>query len=315
MKNRSGKTVGFAAGAMLVAGLSFWLNLERLTRSAELSETKRANEWAEIAEKIRQTEQRVSLAEHRLSEAEQALAKLESNGTRMAKVAEKAPIMSQSQWMADKPALQVLELERQRAALRQEYGDYFREQGWSSGKIEQFVAIEVNHIERDMDLRDVARSNDTAVKTTVATLQKQAEAEHEAARIELLGREGDRQLREYLDRSVRLQNMLVRGLAGAAALQGAPLTARQGDELERAAVESAPPEARADMKRMLSTIDWAAFEERARRVLSPAQWEIFMTQAPPIGFTSRVGLQLDAAIERALQADAKNDSTPIVPSR
>ena len=104
-------------------------------------------------------------------------------------------------------------------------------------------------------------------------------------------------------RTLPLHNILVRGLAGAAALEGIPLTAHQGVQLLQAAIGVSGRTDGAKGEQMVQAIDWAALDALARHILSPAQFALFTTVAPPSGFSSRWKYQVDAEVLRALQAE------------
>jgi hypothetical protein len=153
-----------------------------------------------------------------------------------------------------------------------------------------------------MDLKSAARVQDDAGKQTVAALQKQATVDYDTALAGLLGDDRYRKLQDY-ERTIPLRNVVVNGLAGAAALEGIPLTDQQGEQLMRAFITSGGADVRGKAQD-LTGIDWAAVEEQARLILSPEQFALFQNTAPATSFSSRWRAQLNAAIRRAQEADA-----------
>ena len=307
MKIRPRNTFIFASGIVLIAGVVFWFNTARL-RTADQPQAPKLPADDTTAKEMQQAERRLAAAERMRIDAEAALEKLGPAASDVKKVS--APVMSQSAMIADQPALQVLELKRQRAAMFQEYGDFFRERGLSREQIEKFMEIEMGYIERTMDLRDIERTKDDAGKLTVATLLRDAKRDYEAARAQVLGEQREREFRIYSETTAPLQNFFVRGLAGAAALEGIPLTVEQGDGLLKAALEAVPVDGSgASIGAKLQRLDWALFEREARQILSPAQFKFFSEQTPPSGFQSRTSMELQAAIKRAQQAEAATAQT------
>lgn len=311
MSLRSKIGLGMVVAGILIGAASFWLNTARLERNHR--ESIRLAAADETTREIRRAEQRVMAAEQKRVQAEDALNQLAEAASSQTKPAVR-PVTSQSERLDDQPAQQVLELKRLRAAYQEEYGDFFRQSAFSPEQITRFLDLYVGFDERMMDLRAIARTRDKSGQEALEKLMQTTREDFEAKRASLLGVEMDRQFQVYSRVTVPLENVLVRGLAGAAALEGVPLTAAQGDRLLEAAFVSMPTGAAGNVTTGLKAMDWPAFEERAREILSPAQFRIFSTQAPMSGFQSRTSYELESAIARGLQADAKSGSTPAGPA-
>jgi hypothetical protein len=141
-------------------------------------------------------------------------------------------------------------------------------------------------------------------------LEAQLKTSHDAALVELLGPDRFRQLQEF-EQSIPAYNVIVRGLAGAAALEGVPLRPEQGEALLAAAVDaSAGTASRGEID--LSALDWAALEARARYILTQDQFALFKNVEAPSGFQGRWKHELDGAVRRAL-AKERGGGSPTSP--
>lgn len=295
------------SGASLVLVIVAWFVAARVRRATEADfATLKARRQALIAGSQHE-EQRAVAAERRYAELEEALA-----GVRTGESGANASAVPQSpsgqprtmyDLISGDPMLEVLELRRQRAGVHQDYGEFFLASGLAPAQVEKFLEIRVRWAERGMDLDAAARIQDEAGKQTVASLKQKAEEDYYAAQAALLGPELYRSLLDY-ERTIPLRNILVRGLAGAAAVEGMPLTDRQGDQLLQAAMSTAQTEVNTKSYELIGTIDWDAFDAQARQILTPEQFTLFTTLAPPSGFSSRWKYKLETAVRRAQERDA-----------
>lgn len=306
----------FLIGAAILIGASvLWYNhAVRARWSAEV-------ELAETAAKRRLLAARLEVEQRRLTEAAGTAAGLTNTLTqiRAAKLSTSGgvqpearttglptPRTSQAEIVANDPSLQLLELKRLRAIYQDEYREFFEMLGLSPEQIEKFITNKIELSETGMDLRSVRRTQDETGIRAIEALELQAGDKFRAAQVSLLGSDGFTQLREF-DRTLPLRNIVVRGLAGAAALQGIPLTPQQGDQLFQAALNFVGPDSSAVKGDALARkVDWAAFETHAQSILSPQQFALFRSMAPPAGFKSRWEYELDAAVQRTLEAGAKS---------
>jgi hypothetical protein len=300
----------FLTIACLVAGKA-----ARQRHAAEASVAARLARRAALTAEIERMKSRSVAAEKVRSELAQNLEILRPRSpagaaTSDTPVGKPAQPRTMSEIIANDPKAEVLMLRWQRSVVLLEYGPFFRAQAMSPEQIKKFQDNWVKRTEQNIDLAAAARAQDEAGRQTVNQLQAQAKADYEASQIELLGAEGWRQLQEY-DRTVVVRNIVVFGFAGAAALEGTPLTAQQGDQLWRAALTSASQDPKISGEQLVVTIDWEKLDTQARQILSPAQFAVFTTTAYPSGFSPRGKYQLDAVIRRALQADAANSAPPV----
>jgi hypothetical protein len=208
------------------------------------------------------------------------------------------------------PKMETLMLRRQRAVVLLEYAPLFRALKLSPEQIKKFQDNCVKREESFIDLRAASRAQDDLGKQMAAKLQEQANADYEAAQLEVLSADGYRQMQEFF-RVEPLRNVLIRGLAGAAALEGVPLTEQQGEQLLQAALNAASQDANVTGEKLLTMVDWDALDVQARQILSPAQFTLFTTAAHLSGFQARWKYQTDAVIQRALQSEAASPTNTV----
>jgi hypothetical protein len=301
------------AFAIAVGAFGEWRSTVSRTRSAAESLAQVSEEHSALRASIARAKERLLTAARMHADAERALAA--RTGTRPAKPAPSSksttPTLAQktlTDLIANEPDVEVLLLKWNREAVLLEAGPFFRRHGFSTEQIRRYQDNYVAHAERDLDLRAAARAKDPTAEETFAALKAQSKADYEAAQQEVLGPVLYREMENYMDR-VPVDNLLVRKLAAAAALEGTPWSAEQGAQVLQAAVDAG-----ANQKTLWEEpggkIDWEAFEERARQILAPDQFELFQKSSPPSGFTSRWQLQLQDAVFRALQSDAATPAQP-----
>lgn len=313
MRLRSPLSIAYAA--LLIVALLVWIRSARLLHRSESLVAILAQQRAGLKAEVERLEGRVANANRAQADLRQALA---SAGTvkppsfMPAAAPTNAPVQrpqTMSELVASDPKLEVLYLNRQRAVVMVEYGDFFRARGLSPEQIDKFTDNYVKHIERTMDLGAAARGQDAAGQQTVTSLQQQERANYELAQSAVLGADGYQQMEEYL-RTLPLQNIVMKGFAGAAALAGISLTAQQGEQLFQAAIDASGRDPKLGGEQLARVIDWDALDARARQILSPEQFALFTTVAPPSGFQSRWKYRLDAAILQAQQADSAKTAAP-----
>lgn len=193
------------------------------------------------------------------------------------------------------PQLQTLWLRSGRGSVMHEYGPFFSAVQLTPGQIERFQAALLKRQELLMDLAAVGQAQGAESRGAVETLRAQANAEFDREVGDALGADGYSRFKEY-ERVVRLRPMVER-IAGAATVAGEPLTAAQAEQLT-ALVAKATPGYVAGGRADLANVDWNAADAEAQRILSPAQIALFKHGL-------RVELQLDAALARAQQQEAK----------
>lgn len=295
------------SSASLVLVIVAWFVAAQARRAAEADFAVLKGRRHALIVGLQREEHRAVAAERRCAELEKALAGARAgDGGANASAAQQSPPgrpRTMYDLISGDPRLEALELRRQRASVHQDYGEFFLARGLAPAQVEKFAENWVKWTERGMDLNAVARVQDEAGKQTVAALQQKAKEDYDAAQAALLGPDLYRQLLDY-ERTIPMRNIVVRGLAGAAAMEGVPLTAGQGDQLLQAAMSAARAEAGAKPYDLIATVDWDAFDAQARQILTPEQFTLFSTLAPPSGFSSHWKYKLDAAVRRAQERDA-----------
>lgn len=295
------RTRGFlVVGALVLAAAAFvgWWRLVQSRRAAAATTVELQAKGRALAADLKRETDRALAAERLIAAGGATGAKAAPSPANPAP----RPPTSQMEIVASSPKLQVLELKRLRAAYRSDYRDLFQAEGLTAAQIERFVDNLVKEAERIMDLRAVANSQDEGGKQTAAALEKKVREDYEAAQRELLGAERYARMNDLYLRTVPIRNIMIAGLAGAAALEGVPLTGEQGDRLIQAALAS-PRADSGNAKDPVSRIDWEAMDARAREILTPAQYEIFTKAAPYSGFTNRFAMKARELTDRAYAAD------------
>ena len=280
--------------------LVVWQNALRSGRETEALLAALVAQRTVLAADVQRAEARLAAAER--TRAALAASWLGPSAARVTPAPAPAPVRTMSELIANDPTLEVYELRRQRAAVGQDYGYFFQKLGLSPEQIARFTDNQLKYVERWTDLSAVARAQDAAGRQTVVTLQARSKEEHEAAQVALLGAEAFGQLQEH-ERTTPVRNVIVRGLAGVAALEGIPVTPEQGDRLFLAALAASGSDAKAKGEQIVAMINWSALDAQAQQILTPAQFALFKKVAPPSGFSSRWKFELDAAIRRAKAAD------------
>jgi hypothetical protein len=276
-----------------------WMRSRELRRGTEEGLRTLAASRAQLEIDIRRAEERLANAREmpRPSRGEAAPPK-------PAVSAKPAPAPASSASVIERPPeIQVLMLQSGRNQAMLNYDDLFRQLGASEAQSTKFGDNFAAWQEREMDLTAVMRQQDEAGKRTTAELQRQARVEYEQAQLRSLGEEGYRRLQEY-DRTIEVRSTLIRGFAGGAAIAGIPLTAEQSERLVAAGIESAPNGATLPAESLLPAIDWEVFDAKARAILTPAQFQYFMTETPNAGYFPHWKFRLDAAVAKARQAEA-----------
>jgi hypothetical protein len=290
---------------LIAAGVVWWKTMQsRLQAEAALATV--MAQRTTLQSEVRATRDRIATAERNRADQARALAALPPAKSKTADAAAKTPVQPRTitEIISNSPKTEMLMLRWQREVVTLEYGPFFRLHGITAEQIRRFQDNWVKRVEQDIDLRAVARLENGPGEKETAALQQQSKDASEAAQAEVLGPDGYRELQEYV-RTVVARNVVVLGLAGAAALEGISLAAQQGHQLWQAAIETTGPGgATAQGGRLVDAIDWDTLDTRARQILTPAQYALFNTSSAPSGFQSRWKYQLDAMARRAQEADA-----------
>lgn len=251
-------------------------------------------------------------AQARLAQAQPAVPAAPPRPTAPAAPAKPAepPARSMYEVIAHHPRLQLLELERQRAATNQTYTRLYQQLKLSPQEIEAIRRIEQQRAEAWLDLSSIEKTQGAETKPATDTLKAKVMSDRAAALAELFGPERFRQIQEF-EASIGVFNVVVYGLAGVAALEGAPLTPEQGQRLLAATVAAGAPAVLGDTAGVdRKSIDWPALDAAAQTILTPAQFALFKNVEVPSGFQGRSRYELDAAIDRALAAERSAKPSP-----
>jgi len=299
------------AGLILVG---FWFSATRARRANERAIVAIESERTSLAASLLTLHARVESAEKAQRPVADAATRRTAESAAAGKKTDAPRIRTMSEIIADSPALELLELERQRAATNQEYDRLFRRLKLTPEQVAAFRELRVRLAETWMDLKAAARTQGIEAEKTTADLQAKATAEHETALVALLGPEGFRQFQEFSS-AIPVHNVVVRGLAGAAALEGVPLSPGQSESLLAATMAaSRAADSRGEVD--LRALDWDALDTEAQRILTPAQFDLFKNVEPPSGFQGHLKHKLDAAIQHAVDADrATAKAAPAEPGR
>jgi hypothetical protein len=301
------------AGVLLL-GVS-WVGWKaaQSTRRAEAALATLKAEHLDLLVEVERAELDLRNADLKRAETFHALEAVRSPKSEPAKPAEKKanvpgrPLRTITDLIAHDPKAEVAMIARQKAMVLRAHGSFFHAHRLSAEQIRRFEEIQARQWEQYMDIRALARLENAPGEQEIAALQQQASDVQEAAQAELLGEPLYRAFKEH-ERTEGVQNIVVFGFAGAAAVDGIPITAQQGEQLLQAAVEAAGPDPTLAHEQLIKKIDWAALDEKAQKILTPPQFTLFKNSAPYTGFSSRWKYELDTAVRRAYEAEG--GSTP-----
>lgn len=291
------------AGLLLVAGVAWWYQTAAY-REMERELAGLASRREVIAREARAATARVAAAARLLASLPTPASEAPRVATPAVTPAPKAPTArTLTEIIASDPTAEVLMLRWQREISALEFGPFFRAQGVTPEQVRRFQDIWVKHTEQVIDLNAAGRLPG-ADPVAIKALREQANVMADTALTALFGAEGYRAFREFQSQ-LPLRNTVVYGFAGAAALEGVPITAEQGQRLFQAAVAvlSAPNAGGQSAGSAIERIDWDRLDAAARQILTPAQYTLFTTQAAPTGFSSRWKSQFEGAVRRAHAAD------------
>lgn len=194
----------------------------------------------------------------------------------------------------DAPDVQAYYLEHKRAQLAATYGPLFRTLGLSAEAVSKFQDNSIRREAARMDLENVLGTQGEESATAVEKLRVAADSNYNDAQRALLGEAGFAQLQAY--EGVAWWRSNVSAMAGVAAVEHVPLSAAQADALVEAFHGSNSPQ---------RGIDWAAFDARARAILTPEQFEVVHTMDPG---PTRAGLlqsRLYDSVEKSKREEEK----------
>lgn len=210
------------------------------------------------------------------------------------------------QRMQDDPNLQNLQLAARRGQLAIIYGRLYRLLALTPAQISQFEDNLLRRDERRTDLYTTAHAKGIPMNdSSLSKLSGDVERDYQDAQRALLGESGLKQLNDY----ERLSGVreIVSGLAGAAAIGGAPLDTAQAERLVTALADSATRYPNSDWPN-LGQIDWTRVHTQMAAFLTPEQLALVETTEPrgPRGMGGRFLPALHAAIDAGRADDAKH---------
>lgn len=201
-------------------------------------------------------------------------------------------------FLARHPELQQAAIDYHHSAMREMFGAFYRQRGFTEAQIEVF---ENNMMAGAGVFRMITDSDGQRIPISTPTFGDQAKrAEEERALTELLGSDGVTALRQYLQQAPGRK--LTAQLAGALSFTAAPLSADQAERLT--AVVS---EVSAAGTPVNGRYNWNAIVARAQEILSPAQRDALLALQARDEF--------ETALSRAMQRKAPPQSTTASGSR
>jgi hypothetical protein len=217
-----------------------------------------------------------------------------------------AQMQQKIQELRNDPKEQIRRLVARRLALATIYGPLFRSLCLSSAQSEKFLDATLKGEEQQMDLSAVMRSQGLSEDDPmVAKLQRESDAELQAAQRELLGEAGYRQAQDY-GRTYVVRE-LVSGLAGAAAVAGTPITVQQAEQMTQLLANSSG-HYRNGGPADVAEIEWDKIDTLARPILSESQLTLFKTVEPP--GTAYFRKRFDQVFNQATKAEAAGTAVP-----
>jgi hypothetical protein len=201
------------------------------------------------------------------------------------------------EWLED-PKVQVLDLARQRAELGRSYGLFFRTQHLTTDQIEKVCDLIIQSRAHLRDLSEINRTQGIAFDDPAMKAQRASdEAETRAGLTGVLGEAGYRQMKDYA-RALEIRTF-VGQLAGAAAVEGTPLTLEQADALAQA-IASTTPTYSLGGEALITKVDWSKADGQAAQILSPAQLKLLHGGSPAVS-PRRQSSMLSRAVLNALR--------------
>lgn len=190
-----------------------------------------------------------------------------------------APLLSQQIAAAlDDPSIEKLRLSSRYAEIAQRYRAFFEKQRLTTAQSEQCVLALLERDEQLDDLRAIVGSRE--LDTNDPSVVRLSHSIAEDFRREMIRVVGNGIYTEFVryERTEPVRQM-VDALAGDLALQGAPLSATQSDQLTQMLADASPPYQRGGTADPNEVI-WPVVVPAAAQVLTPPQLEAFRNSAP-----------------------------------
>jgi len=208
------------------------------------------------------------------------------------------------------PKLQMLYLAAARFNQAMTFGPLFVALKLSPAQQEHFMDIAMAREQTNTDLLAVRRAQGlSADDPAVAALRQEAADEAKSAQLALLGPAGYQQVLEY-GRTLPVRFM-VGQFAGAAAVEGSPLSLQQAEQMTQALAAASSAYRSGGSVDYLS-LDWDAADQQIAGILTPAQRNLYQTTALLGDGISQWSGRLLRAFDQAKKAEAAS-TTPVPP--
>ena len=294
--------------ALIVTGLALgaaatWYSIRarQATAATTMALTALAQKRATLATYLAQAQERGAATETHRAELQAALNELRDAKPTVPSTtppaAPKVAAANPRDLLLRDPKLQTLWLNSLHGGIARSYALFFATSGVAPSQVQRLEAAMIRREEQLMDLAGAAQTQGQDARAAITTLRDQARADYEAAIHEVLSDDGVRQLREY--EKTASARVLVGSMAGMAALEEAPLTLAQGEQLTKL-VDTAIQQEAVARANGNDSFSWEAADRQAREFLTPTQLELFQR--------SRVDPQLMSAINHALQSEREATS-------
>jgi hypothetical protein len=283
---------------VLLVATAFVFAVWRLHRARQDTERVIADVTArreQLTQQLQQRESELARATARLSELPSA----PSTPPPAPEAAAPGPRAANSlvEWLED-PRVQVLYHAKQRADLRVAYGPFFRVEHLTAAQVDRLADLIVQWRAHQHDMSEINRQKKVAFDDPAMVAERaRGEAEFKAGVTEVLGEAGYSKLKDYA-RALEIREYVGR-LAGAAAIEGEPLTLPQADALALALAKTCADYNRGGSATQ-SKIDWPAAEQSAQAILSSAQFKL-LRQGAPGATSSKASMELSTAVHRAMR--------------
>ena len=323
------RTLILIAGVVFASALGLAWVASRSIRESEVARAEIAKKRLRVETELQAAKARLTAAKQTEADLRSALAEFErANAPKAAKAQDVSPkpmaedLAQFVKWVEARHARR-LEENKETATYSRFYAytrlaaammnaTFFKAQGLSPAQVEKFLDLQ---IKREADKRDLQALIDEGLVAqgdpVIAQFKQQKLAEYEVSMRDLLG--GDaamKELTEY-ERTAWQARYILGGIAGTAAVAGAPFTNTQLEQLVTIVANASPNYQRGKWVDD-GDIDWNVVDAQARAVLTDAQFTVFTKYNGPDFMGSRGRSVRNVAWAKAEAKDkaAQNPATP-----
>ena len=298
-------TVAAAVWAIFVFGLfaTWHFVRERTAASTEIGGLR--SDLAVLADRSANLDARLAKLQSRMQ------VKSKTAGEAGSRPAKRGPGRELLDQLHTDPKVQLRYFAYERSGLAMKYSPLFQRLGLSPAQITKCEDNLIRHEEDQADLMNTLRDEGLTLSDPAAgTLFDQEMAGYKSAQQALLGQDGLAQLTSYEAQMAARQ--AVNGYAGAATMEGIPLSGAQLQQLAALAVQE-PALSGAAAPVASYTNPWARIGSQAQSFLTPDQLSLMETQEfwGPFGSGGRYAFRLNVLVNLADQADAKTENTSV----